>query len=370
MPDSYLTPPKTRSTNDAPPTPQRVRGNERNSYSTPPRAQSPELSPIVDRTCYSTPPHRAASPASPSMVTPPRPNTQVFGFFAAQGKVLGFTPGRKNLVTLAAYEGKSHLRVRENISPKVIYSSDVGLTKEQDQYDQAKYLQLYAQLKALKNRTDTDYQMRKRNGSIDGAHYHTAIYKSQSAIRTLKNYIYTYDGDVVACLNGFNAAINGSTIYNPFGLQQIYGAQENEYKENLTSHLGALTPKQLGLELSLKPLIALAAQADKDYYVFTTYGVRAEHYAATKCAIEKTIKMLKINANDMNIELFLAGVNKKLLTKEIYNPFDLLRLYEGPKYDAKLAVKADKLRTPLAKADLMEIFSIELNGSPLIVSST
>lgn len=301
-----------------------------------------------------------ASPAHPTLVTPPRADIQSFGFFDSNGKTQGYTPGKNNLIALARYEGKSHLYIRQSNAPRILFSSDTDLTEEHIAIEQAQYLHLYVQLKALKHRADTDSHIWKKNGAIDEAHYHAALVKIGRTISNLVNYISTYTGDIATCLANLNAAISQKTIYNPFGLKRRYGSQESDYLENETSCLSAITPEQLGLSLNLEVFSNLKKQTDKDYSIVKNYGnIAPMHYAAAKRAIQHCINILKINAFSPQIERFLTILNQKIKNNELYNPFGLQRIYEGAHYNRALANKVATFSQPINLAHLIEFSSIE-----------
>lgn len=300
------------------------------------------------------------SPAHPTLVTPPRADIQSFGFFNSNGKTVGYTPGKNNLIALARYEGKSHLYIRQSDAPRILFSSDADLTEEHIDLEQAQFLHLYVQLKALKHRADTDYHMRKKNGVIDDAHYYAAIHKIRKALNSLRHYMSTYTGDIAVCLANINAAIIQRTIYNPFSLQRLYGTQESDYQEDRTSCLLAITPQQLDLSLDFDVLSNLKKQTDRDYEIVQTYdNITPRHYAAAKRAIQYCINMLKINANTPQIEPFLATLNQKIKNCELYNPLGLLRIYEGKRYNRALANQVATFNQPINLAHLIEFASIE-----------
>ena len=294
------------------------------------------------------------SPAQPTLVTPPRADIQAFGFFKAEGKTIGYTPSQRNTIQLSRYEGKAHLYIRRRDNPIALFSSDMDLTAEQETHEDAQFLHLHVQLKALKHRVEMDSHRRRVNGVIESGHYYATLRNIQRAINAIKNYMYSHSCNSAACLSELNAAIARRTIYNPFSLRARYGSKESDYKTGEINNSAPLTPQQLGLKLDIQPLIDLKEQVDKDYYIVNRYGkIAPEHYARAKHVIQCVLTMLNLNTNAPDFDEFLTRLNQKIRSRELYNPLGLFRIYQGAHYNKRLANDTRSFTQPINKFELI-----------------
>ncbi len=170
---------------------------------------------------------KKSSPAKPVYGTPPRAGTRAF-FFNDAEKEVGLTPGGRHTVKLSRYEGRSHQWVSTVTTPERLYRGDSTLVSPDKHNFERLSLILFMKLKNLKNRTDKDYNVKINQGEIESGHYLSSTISISECISSVKK-CYKMAPDRHEFLREINQEILSKNIYNPFGLDRIYGIDISEY---------------------------------------------------------------------------------------------------------------------------------------------
>ncbi len=135
------------------------------------------------------------------------------------------------MVRLKKHRGRAHCSVRDEANPALILDGDAPLDSPHKNDLASRKLHLDSQQLNLKARRDEDYKTYRRKKALDPNHFDTVMRRLKECISAIKIY-YKCTPDPEAFLAELNASITAGSIYNPFGLQQIYRS-ENGYQMEL-----------------------------------------------------------------------------------------------------------------------------------------
>ncbi len=167
----------------------------------------------------------AESPAEAIMASPPTKDMRAF-YFNKTTKCMGYTPNKTNKVTLTAHEGHSHTRVSTVSEPRLIVTGNTLFSSPSKKVNFGlQSLVLFAQLTDLKNRSNTDYAVKKQNGCLSPSHLVAARRKIAECIAQLENCL-KLKADSPAFLSEINLNIRHGKFFNPYGLRTIYSGND------------------------------------------------------------------------------------------------------------------------------------------------
>jgi hypothetical protein len=159
------------------------------------------------------------SPAIPVMTSPsPNGKLQTFHYKKTEKK-FGRSPAGKNVLPIER-SGRSHGHIKNVSTGKIISSHSVFKPQNSIPFSERKEA-LFALLRNLKMRVDTDLGFQQENSMLSPTH-HTAAIKQIIQCKNELRGLYTIAKNKSKLLQEINEKITASWIYNPFLMGSMY----------------------------------------------------------------------------------------------------------------------------------------------------